>query len=122
MNPFKLLNALRGSAPRFTPQECAARIRSGDAVLIDLREPNERHHGVVHRAVLLPFSDLTGARVQWKPFLAAVAGRELLLYCGAGVRSAIAARLLAVEGFRTANAGSFKELASAGWPLGPGAK
>jgi rhodanese-related sulfurtransferase len=117
MNPLRLIKAFFTSSPRYTPRDCQDRVLSGEALLVDVRESNEWSNGVAEKAVLLPFSDLTGARIKWQPFLAGVAGRELLFYCGAGVRSAIAARVLANEGFRTANAGSFKEWNSAGWPI-----
>jgi rhodanese-related sulfurtransferase len=119
MNTLKLLKAMFTSAPRLAAPECLERVRSGDALLIDVREPHEWTGGVAERAVLLPLSDLTGRRAQWRPFLAVNAGRQFLLYCAAGGRSAIAARMLATEGFRTANAGSLSEWASAGWPVVP---
>jgi rhodanese-related sulfurtransferase len=93
------------------------RVRTGEAILIDVREPDEWCDGVAEMAVLLPLSDLTGPSVVWKPFLADAEGRELLLYCAAGGRSAIAARMLARDGFRAANAGSLKEWAATGWPV-----
>jgi rhodanese-related sulfurtransferase len=117
MNVLKLLKSLFSSAPRCTPQSCAERVRAGEALLIDVREPGEWASGVAERAVLLPFSDLSGRRVQWQPFLAGQAGRELLFYCASGGRSAIAARLLGSEGFRTANTGGLSDWASTGWPV-----
>lgn len=117
MNPFKLVKSMFTSAPRIPATDCLDRVRNGSAVLIDVREPSEWTAGVAERAVLLPLTDLTGGRAQWQPFLASHDGRELLLYCAAGGRSAIAARVLAAEGFRTANVGSLAEWASAGWPI-----
>lgn len=117
MNPFKMMKAMLTSAPRITPAEAAPRLRKGEAVLIDVREPNEWTGGVAEGAVLLSLSDLTGARAKWSPFLADEAGRELLLYCQSGGRSGIAARILAAEGFRTANAGGVAEWTAAGWPV-----
>ncbi len=122
MNPFKMIKAMFTSTPRATPADAAARVRAKEALLVDVRESGEWTSGVAEHAVLLPLSDLSGARARWKPFLAAHDGRELLCYCAAGGRSAIAARLLAAEGIRTANAGSLAEWASAGWPVVPPAK
>ena len=119
MNTLKHLKALFTSAPRLAASECLERVRSGDAVLIDVREPHEWAGGVAEGAVLLPLSDLTGRRVQWRPFLAVNAGRQFLPYCAAGGRSATAARMLATEGFRSADAGSLSEWAAAGWPVVP---
>jgi rhodanese-related sulfurtransferase len=117
VNPFKLVKSMFTPAPRLSAAECFERVRSGAAVLVDVREPGEWADGVAERALLLPLTDLTAARTQWKPFLDQHDGREILLYCAAGGRSAIAARALAAEGFRTANAGSLAEWAAAGWPI-----
>ncbi len=117
MNPLKFFKAMFTSVPRYTPAECSARVRSGAALLIDVREPKEWTAGVAQDAALLPMSDLNGDRALWKPFLAKAAGRELLVYCAAGGRSAIVAKLLVAEGFTAANAGGFPEWASAGWPV-----
>lgn len=114
---IQMLSSLFKSTPSASPAAVAARLRSGDAVLVDVREPNEWSRGVVESAVLLPLSDLTRQRVHWSPFLAQTAGRELLLYCASGTRSGIAARLLAGEGFRVANAGGLSDWSAAGWAI-----
>src|SRR5688572_3231262 len=106
MNLLKFIKAMFASAPRFAAKECFARLRSGAAILVDVREPHEWAGGIAKDAVLLPLRDLTGSRTHWQSFLAENAGRELLLYCGAGVRSGMAARVLVSEGFRAANVGS----------------
>ncbi|MBI5690689.1 MAG: rhodanese-like domain-containing protein [Verrucomicrobia bacterium] len=117
MSFLKICKALFSSAPRLAPLDCAHRVRSGEAVLIDVREPGEWTSGVAERAVLLPLSDLTGRRTQWQPFLAANADKELLVYCASGGRSAIAARLLTNDGHRAANTGGLGEWTNAGWPV-----
>ena len=116
MNFFRMIKALFTSAPRLTPADCAGRIRWGEALLVDVREPGEWTSGVAESANLLPFSDLTGARTRWTPFLAKAKGREILLYCASGARSSVATRLLVAEGVRAANTGGFREWLSAGWP------
>jgi rhodanese-related sulfurtransferase len=117
MNPLKILRALFTSASRLTPAECMDRLRSGRALLVDVRERREWSQGVAKDAALLPLSDLAGARTRWVPFLAGVAGREILLYCAAGGRSGIAARILASEGFPAANTGGMDDWVAAGWPV-----
>lgn len=119
MKLLTMLKAMLTPAPRLTPAECSARVRAGSARLIDVREPGEWAGGVAEHAVLLPLSDLTGSRLQWQSFLASHQGSELLLYCAAGGRSAIAARLLAQEGFKAVNAGSLTEWRNSGWPIVP---
>lgn len=99
-------------------KEAAARVAAGQAVLIDVREAAEwQETGVAAPAVLLPLSDLRGERTQWKAFLAAHPGKELILYCRSGHRAGIAADILAKEGFKTANAGAFQDWAAAGLPV-----
>ncbi|MDP3072714.1 MAG: rhodanese-like domain-containing protein [Opitutaceae bacterium] len=117
MSALRLLQSLFTSSPRRAPADCFAHVRTGTAILVDVREPGECRRGVAAQAVLLPLSDLAGRRKRWKPFLAAHGDRELVFYCGAGVRSGMAARTLAAEGFRTVNAGSFQAWADAGWPV-----
>ena len=115
MNVRQIWQALFTSVPRVRPADCFARIRSGTSLLVDVREEREWHRGVADHAVLLPLSDLIRARRRWRPFLEAVSGRELVLYCGVGARAAIAGRLLSAEGFRPVNGGGLKEWVAAGW-------
>ncbi len=104
-------------APRVDLTTAGARVRSGDALLVDVREPGEWSSGVAKHAVLLPLSDLTGARAQWKDFLAKATGREVILYCASGMRSGRATQILIAEGLNAANAGGLGDWAAAGWPV-----
>jgi rhodanese-related sulfurtransferase len=117
MKFLMMLKALFTSAPRVEPREAAARVRAGDALLVDVREPGEWVDGVAQHAALLPLTDLTGSRKAWAGFLEGAKGRELLIYCAVGGRAAIAAKILAAEGHRAANAGAFSDWAGAGWPI-----
>lgn len=96
------------------PAEAARRVASGDAVLVDVREAEEWEGGVVGGAALLPLSDLQGKREGWRPFLEANRDKQIILYCRSGNRSGVAARLLAKETFRVANAGGFGAWVKAG--------
>jgi len=117
MNLLKMFKAMFTSAPRLSPRDCVQRVRNGEALLVDVREPGEWTDGIAQSAQLLPLSDLTGARTQWKPFLADANGREILLYCASGGRSGMAARLLVAEGVRAANTGGLGDWLDAGWPV-----
>ena len=109
------LSAFAAEVPRLTPVEAVLRVAAGTAVLIDVREPDEwAQTGIVVGATPLALSDLRGERRDWKPFLAAHKDRELILYCRSGNRSGQAARLLAAEGYRTANAGGLRDWLAAG--------
>jgi rhodanese-related sulfurtransferase len=100
-----------------TAQEAARLVNDGEAVLVDVREPNEWKEGVAAPAHLLPMSDLAGKRELWSVFLAQQKDRELILYCLSGGRSGSAARLLSSEGHRTANMGGFAAWRSAMLPV-----
>lgn len=117
MKLWRLFRSLFTRVPRARPAECAARVRSGEALLVDVREPGEWKGGVADQAVLLSLSDLYGARTHWQSFLARSRGRELILYCKAGGRSALAAKLLAAEGFNAADGGSLAAWKRSGWPI-----
>lgn len=100
------------------PVAIAARLKSPDVVLIDVREADEwAETGVAEPAVLLAMSDLRGARTQWKPFLGKNRDKTLLVMCRSGNRSGQVASLLAKEGFKTENVGAFATWKSAGLPV-----
>lgn len=117
MKFLKMLKSLFTPVPRIAPSDAFDAIRAGRALLVDVREPGEWQAGVAAEAVLLPLSDLTGGRKHWKAFLETVQARQVLLYCASGGRSALAARMLAGEGFLAANAGGLREWVAMGWPV-----
>ena len=114
---FTLLSGSGAGVRRVDPAEAAQLVRDNKAVLIDVREPDEWTAGVAQSAALLPLSDLTGPRKLWQPFLRKVGDREIILYCLSGGRSGSAARILAAEGFKTANAGGIHRWQAAGLPI-----
>ncbi|WP_221031271.1 rhodanese-like domain-containing protein [Actomonas aquatica] len=109
---FRLL----GNLNAMKPQEAASLIESGQAVLIDVREPGEWAGGVAAPALLLSLSDLRGSRRQWTPALEKHKGKTLLLYCASGMRSGTAARQLMSEGHVAKNLGGFGRWARSGLP------
>ena len=112
-----LLLATRRFAGDFMPpEEAAQKVESGEAVLIDVREPEEWTDGVAKPALLLPLSDLRGSRQHWQSALEQHRDKELILYCRTGNRSATAASILEKEGFRVANAGGFSDWRKAKLP------
>lgn len=102
--------------PRITPAEAAAKVASGEAMLVDVREPSEWKDGVAAPAELLSLSDLRGNRKQWKAFLEKAGGKQIILYCRSGNRSGQAAEILAKEGRTVANVGAYKDWKAAGLP------
>lgn len=103
--------------PVLSPLEAAEAAASGNAVIVDVREPAEWAAGVAQPAVLLPLSDLKGPRVQWGPFLEGNRDRRIVVYCQSGMRSGMAASLLQSEGFRSENIGGFPRWVEAGLPV-----
>ena len=97
--------------------DAQAAVKSGSALLVDVREPSEWRGGVARRAALLPMSDLRGSRAQWRAFLEKHPGKKLLLYCQSGTRSGMAAAQLRGEGLDAINAGSLRAWDRAGWPI-----
>ena len=105
------------AGPSVSPAEAAARVAAGEAILIDVREPDEWARGVAEPAMLCSLSDLRGSRSQWKSMLEANRDKELIVYCASGARSGVAAGILRGEGFRVVNAGGFAAWRSAGLPV-----
>lgn len=64
----------------------------GDAVLIDVREPDEFARAHIEGATLMPLSSFDPARVD------DAGARKIIIHCAAGARSAQAAARLAALG------------------------
>ncbi len=102
------------ASPRIDPTEAATRIATGNAVLIDVREPSEWESGVVEGALLLPLSDLRGGRALWKPVLETHTDKEIIVYCRSGARSGTATKILEESGFKATNSGAFSSWVKSG--------
>lgn len=104
--------------PKIAPPDAAKLVASGQAVLVDVREPKEwAETGVAAPAVLLPKSDFDGAQKQWPEFLANVGPKEIILYCRSGHRAGVIGEILAKRGLTVRNAGGFKDWKAAGLPV-----
>jgi rhodanese-related sulfurtransferase len=104
--------------------QTAAELASGETLLVDLREPEERaQHGVIPGAVHAPrgmlefYADPTSPyhRPEFDP------DRRVILHCAAGSRSALAAATLQQLGYvRVAHLdGGLKAWQEAGRPVNP---
>lgn len=110
--------AFAAPAPKITPAEAAKLVASGQAVLVDVREPAEwEETGVAAPAVLLPKSDFDGDQKQWKEFLAKNGDKQVIVYCRSGGRAGTVAAALAEKGIKSANAGGLKDWTGAGLPV-----
>lgn len=121
-----LVAAAKAQIENLAPEEVAAELQRGEAVLVDLREPGERvEHGVIRGAVHAPrgmlefYADPTSAyhRPDFDP------ARRTILYCASGGRSALAAETLQQLGYtQVAHLnGGLKAWREAGLHVEPGA-
>lgn len=84
----------------------------GDAILLDVREPQEWQAGHAPGARHIPLGQLGQRQGELPP------GRPVITVCRSGVRSARAASLLAGQGSDVANLrGGMRAWAAAGLPL-----
>ena len=97
----ELVADAKGRVENLTPEQVAAELRDGGALLVDIREPEERAAGAipgsVHaaRGMLEFYADPTSSyhRPELQP------DRRVILHCAAGGRSALAAATLESMGY-----------------------
>ncbi|GAB6937646.1 FAD-dependent oxidoreductase [Isoptericola variabilis] len=91
-------NVLDGTLRLWYAQDVDAVL--ADALVLDVRTPQEVATGHLPGAVLIPHTELRGRLDEVR---AAAAGRPVRVLCASGVRSAIAHRVLAQAGFDSAS-------------------
>ncbi len=117
-----LIAEAKSRIENLTPAAVAAELETGNVLLVDLREAEERAKhgsipGAIHaaRGMLEFYADPTSAyyRLEFDP------GRRTILYCASGGRSALAADMLQVLGYtRVAYlGGGLKSWREAGLPI-----
>jgi rhodanese-related sulfurtransferase len=90
----------------------AAALLEQDAFLLDVREPDEHAGSRIPGATLIPLAEVSG-RTDELP-----AGREIIVYCRSGGRSARATDFLREQGFSASNlAGGILAWEKEGRPL-----
>jgi len=94
-----------------TPEQVHAWIEAGEILLVDVREVNEFAAERIHGALLYPLST-------FDPKAIPMEGRKLVLQCGSGKRSLMAAHKLQTAGFGqlTHLAGGLQAWKAAGLP------
>ncbi len=94
-------------------EEARRKLETGEAVVLDVRQPGEWRGGHIAEALHIPLGEL-GARVAEIP-----RDREVLTICRSGNRSKSAAEALGREGFRSVAsvAGGMKDWESHGYPV-----
>ena len=85
--------AMMTSVPRVTPAECAARVRSGEALLVDVRTPAEFQAAHAPGTVNIPLAEL-GERLAEIP-----RGAPVVVGCASGSRSGMARTMLRRKGY-----------------------
>src|SRR2546425_5657674 len=110
----EIVEDARAAVTTTTPDNVKARLDQGEQlVLIDVREPEEWAQGIIPGAHTVPRGVLEGQVDAQIP-------REttVVLYCGSGGRSALAARSLKEMGFENVESldGGFGGWAQAGFP------
>jgi rhodanese-related sulfurtransferase len=120
-----LLEAANAAAPRLPPAEVHKLIDQGDVLVVDVRDALEiKVTGKLRGAVHVPRGML---EFRIDPDLPSYApafekAKTTLVYCGSGMRAALAAKTLREFGYQTVyNAGGFKELADHGIATEPAA-
>lgn len=95
---------------KLSPKDAEPLLKDKGVVLIDVREPVEWEQGTLPEAKLLSLSDLKKGSKGWKEFLSSLTEEHhLLLYCRSGARSALAASVLAENGYHVSNVGGYGE-------------
>jgi rhodanese-related sulfurtransferase len=101
------------------PAEVLALQKKNEAIVVDVREGEERHE-IVDGARWMPMSEVEQA-TKWAAFVRGLpVDKTIVFYCAVGVRSKRVAELLRAEGLRSAYFQGPDQWKAAGLPLKPG--
>ncbi len=110
-----------GTVARIDPDDAKALIESGEAVVIDVREPGEiQASGRVPGAINIPLANFLAKTDPASPQREAALRPEktVILYCASGKRSEFAGNKLLEFGYREVfNLGGLVDWTSAGLPV-----
>ena len=113
-----MLAQANAAVPKLSPAEAKEKIRAGDALVVDVRDPTEvQQTGKVKGAVNVPRGMLEFRADPESPYHnpAFQKDKTILLHCASGGRSALSAKTLQDMGYTAVyNIGGFKDLAEAG--------
>ena len=117
-NVKELLTEANAAVPRLSPDEAAEKMKSGDVLVVDVRDPTEvQQTGRLKGAVnvsrgMLEFRADPESQYHDPAFQK---DKVILLHCASGGRSALAGKTLQDMGYTAVfNIGGFKDLAEAG--------
>jgi rhodanese-related sulfurtransferase len=120
------MSVAHGSAPgaptpasQLTPKEANALVEKKNAVIVDVREAEERHE-IVGGSLWFPISKISDGKA-WEEFKSHLPkGKKVIFHCYAGKRAKVAADKLGAEGVSTAFFKGPDEWKAAGLPLTAG--
>jgi rhodanese-related sulfurtransferase len=117
-NVKDLLADANSTVPKLSPAEAAEKMRSGDVLIVDVRDASEvQQTGKIKGAVnvsrgMLEFRADPESQYHNPAFLK---DKTILLHCASGGRSALAGKTLQDMGYTAVfNIGGFKDLSEAG--------
>lgn len=116
---LKIVNETLPRVQEVSVAQARARLAAGEhVVLVDVREDGEWQKGHAVEAVHLGKGVLERDLEKALPD----AGTEIILYCGGGFRSVLAAEAAQRMGYRNvwSLAGGYKAMVAAGWPVQAG--
>ncbi|MBB4039001.1 rhodanese-related sulfurtransferase [Microvirga flocculans] len=113
-----LLAEANSAVPKLSPNEAAEKMKSGDVLVVDVRDPGEvQQTGRIKGALNVPRGMLEFRADPDSQYHNPAFQRDktILLHCASGGRSALAAKTLQDMGYTAVfNIGGFKDLAEAG--------
>lgn len=110
----KLVAEAKKNVQEISPQDTASALKDGDALLIDVRDPDEWQEGHISGAKNFSRGTLELEIEEAAPDLST----PIITHCGGGGRSALAAESLQRMGYKNVKsmAGGFKAWKAAGLP------
>lgn len=122
-NVKDLLAQANAAVPKLSPAQAAEKMRSGDVLVVDVRDPTEvQQSGKLKGALnvsrgMLEFRADPDSQYHNPAFRK---DKTILLHCASGGRSALAGKTLQDMGYTAVfNIGGFKDLAEAGIDVEP---
>ena len=118
----EMVSAAKERIDNLTVDQVAVEVRNGEAVLVDIRETEERiQNGAIPGAIHLPRGMLEFYADPTSPYHRSelAPDKRVILHCAAGGRSALAVRTLQEMGYSNIAhlGGGFGEWAAAGQPV-----
>jgi rhodanese-related sulfurtransferase len=111
----KLVAEAKKKITEISPSEAAAKLKSGDAVIVDVREKDEWDEGHIPDAIHMSRGTIELDVEEKVPN----ANAMIICHCGGGGRSALAAESLQKMGYKNVRsmAGGLKAWKAAGLPI-----